>query len=228
MRRWIFPGFAAIALACLTALILVYLIRRAQRIARPVRLYVPSLDVISAAELEQLPLADRFDSPVGSEHGALTYNAQFCGEWNQDFGGRHSGDDLNGIGGYNTDLGDPVYAVATGRVIFAAEGGPGWGRIVILVHAIERGGGRAYVQSFYAHLQDIAAKPGRIVRRGERIGSIGTAEGRYFAHLHFEMREFSTPAIGAGYRQDLAGWLNPGKFIEENRGAAADDLLPDF
>jgi len=28
-----------------------------------------------------------------------------------------------------------------------------------------------------------------------------TANGQYFAHLHFEMREFITPFIGPGYRE---------------------------
>ncbi len=220
-------GFVLVTLAGVIAA-LVFQRMRPREISEEPRPYVPAVDFVSPADLEQLPLATRFDWPIGSEHGALIYNAQHCGEWNEDFGGRHSGDDLNGIGGYNTDLGDPVYAIAAGQVIFAATGGPGWGKIVIVMHAIERNGTRAYVQSFHAHLQEIAVTPGHIVKRGERIGSIGTAEGKYFAHLHFEMREFLTPTIGAGYRQDLTGWLNPGKFIEEHRGASADDLLPDF
>ena len=47
------------------------------------------------------------------------------------------------------------------------------------------------------------------VRRGQQIATVGTANGRYFAHLHFEMREFITPFIGPGYREDTRGWLNP-------------------
>jgi hypothetical protein len=31
------------------------------------------------------------------------------------------------------------------------------------------------------------------------------------------MREFITPFIGAGYRDDTRGWINPTKFIEAHR-----------
>jgi hypothetical protein len=31
------------------------------------------------------------------------------------------------------------------------------------------------------------------------------------------MREFITPFIGPGYREDTRGWLDPTKFIEAHR-----------
>jgi len=70
----------------------------------------PAFQIPSPFELASLPVATRFDFPLGSEHGALTYNAQHFTE------NHHLGDDLNGIGGENSDLGDPIYAVADGRV----------------------------------------------------------------------------------------------------------------
>ena len=178
----------------------------------------PAFDLPSPLELASLPTAARFDFPIGSEHGAFTYNAQPFTE------NRHLGDDLNGIGGENSDLGDPVFAVADGRVLFAREGGPGWGNIVIVLHAYEENGTRKYVQSYYAHLQTMLVEPARDVHRGEQIATIGSANGKYFAHLHFEMREFLTPFIGPGYRQDTRGWLNPTEFIQQHRGAPEDDV----
>jgi murein DD-endopeptidase MepM/ murein hydrolase activator NlpD len=62
------------------------------------------------------------------------------------------------------------------------------------------------------------------VWRGEQIGTVGTAQGRYWAHLHFEMREFITPYIGPGYRQDTRGWVDPSAFIQAHRGAPVDDV----
>src|SRR5438046_7656194 len=133
-------------------------------------------------ELTSLPLAPRFDFSLGSEHGALAYNAQRFTE------NHHLGDDLNGIGGENSDLGDPIYAVADGRVLLARDGGPGWGNVIIVLHAIEENGIRRYVQSYYGHCQEILVHAGDDVRRGQKIATVGTANGQYFADLHFEMR----------------------------------------
>jgi murein DD-endopeptidase MepM/ murein hydrolase activator NlpD len=169
-------------------------------------------------ELASLPTAARFDFPLGSEHGAFAYNAQPFTE------NRHLGDDLNGIGGENSDFGDLIYAIADGRVLFAEEGGPGWGNIVIVVHAYEENGARRYVQSYYAHVEDLLVTPGQDVRRGEPIATVGSASGRYLAHLHFEMREFVAPFIGPGYRDDTRGWINPSEFIRQHRGAPEDDV----
>ena len=121
----------------------------------------PAFDFVSPLELASVPKATRFDFPIGSEHGALTYNAQPFTE------NRHLGDDLNGIGGENSDLGDPVFAVADGRVLLAREAGPGWGNVVIILHAVEENGARKYVQSYYAHLQTILVAPLEDVRRGQ-------------------------------------------------------------
>jgi Peptidase family M23 len=196
----------------------------------------PAFRIPSPLELASIPTAAHFDFPLGNENGAMAYNAQHFTE------NKHLGDDLNGIGGENSDLGDPIYAIADGRVLLARDGGPGWGNIVILLHAyIDNGaaGSRAtsteklarvgesgdepinrqrkYVQSYYGHVQDMLVHPGETVKRGQQIATVGTANGRYFAHLHFEMREFVTPFIGPGYREDTRGWLDPTKFIEAHR-----------
>jgi hypothetical protein len=178
----------------------------------------PAFQIAPAILLASLPDAARFDFPIGSEHGALTYNAQPFTE------NRHLGDDLNGIGGENSDLGDPVYAVADGQVQLAEEAGEGWGNVIILLHAYRENGERKYVQSYYGHIETILVEPKQNVRRGEQIATIGTANGKYWAHLHFEMREFTTRFIGPGYRDDPRGWIDPTAFIASHRGAAEDDV----
>jgi len=172
----------------------------------------------SPLELASIPTATRFDFPLGSENGAMSYNAQ---RFTQN---HHLGHDLNGIGGEDSDLGDPVYAVADGRALLARDGGPGWGNVVILLHAYVEGGERKYAQSHYGHVEQILVHTGDDVRRGQEITTVGTANGRYFAHLHFEMREFITPFIGPGYREDTRGWLDPSAFIKAHRGAPEDDV----
>jgi murein DD-endopeptidase MepM/ murein hydrolase activator NlpD len=178
----------------------------------------PAFQLPSALELAAIPTATRFDFPLGSENGALTYNAQRFTE------NRHLGEDLNGIGGENSDLGDPIYAIADGRVLLARDGGPGWGNVIIVLHAYIDQGERTFIQSYYGHVREMLVHAGDEIRRGQKIATVGTANGRYFAHLHFEIREFITPFIGPGYREDTRGWINPTQFIEAHRGAPLDDV----
>jgi murein DD-endopeptidase MepM/ murein hydrolase activator NlpD len=108
--------------------------------------------------------------------------------------------------------------------LLARDGGAGWGNVIIVLHAIEENGARRYVQSFYGHCDKILVDAGDDARRGQQIATVGTANGQYFAHLHFEMREFITPFIGPGYREKTDGWLNPSDFIAKHRGAPEDDV----
>jgi len=175
--------------------------------------------LLSPWETAATPVALRFDPPLG----ALIYNAQPFWEMNVRRGGHHTGDDLNGIGGMNTDLGDPVLAVADGLVVYAGDPSPGWGNIVILAHRRPSG---ELVQSMYAHLDRIDVSPGELVARGGRVGRVGTAHGSYPAHLHFEIRTGDGIDIGAGYGGDPLNRVDPGKALFEWRGAAADDFTP--
>lgn len=168
----------------------------------------------SAFEIAALPVVTETSYAMGGRNGANTYNAQSAGEPNSARGGRHSGDDWNGIGGMNTDLGDPVFAIADGSVLFSAMGSLGWGNIVILGH---RTAGGRLLQSFYAHLDTRLVQRGQSISRGETIGTVGTAGGNYLAHLHLELREM--PSIHSqmrGYHANALPslYLSPREFLE--------------
>jgi hypothetical protein len=180
----------------------------------------PAFLRLSPVEIGQLPLAVRFDAPMGSEHAALTYNAQPFRV------SRHLGDDLNGIGGLNSDLGDAVFAAGMGRVIYAGEPGPGWGKMIILGHRVPEKGTAGMVQTVYAHLDQVLVRHGQVVQRGEKIGTVGTAGGQYLAHLHFEVREGPYVNPGVGYADAPLNRLSPEAFLREHRGAAQALLNP--
>jgi hypothetical protein len=175
---------------------------------------------LSASEIARLPQAARFDLPLGSEHGALTYNAQPFRIT------RHLGDDLNGIGGYNSDQGDAVYAAATGRVVYVGVPGQGWGNMVIIAHRLRRAdtGELDVVQSLYAHLETVRVSPDQVLERGEQLGTVGTANGLYLAHLHFEIRlgPYVNPSVG--YADAPLNRVSPEHFVAQYRGAAVDRL----
>src|SRR5881394_3332189 len=213
MKKWIALSIAAFALAFVVTLAW----KLGPELARP-KYVDPAFRVPSPLELASIPTATHFDFPLGNENGAMAYNAQHFTQ------NRHLGDDLNGIGGENSDLGDPIFAIADGEVLFAGEAGPGWGNVIIVLHAYEENGVRKFVQSYYGHVETIMVERKQKVHRGERIATIGTAGGIYWAHLHFEMREFTTPFIGPGYRDDPRGWIDPSAFIAAHRGAPDDDV----
>jgi len=222
MRR-LFLATGILALAGLVAAIAMTLCKRFTGLpahyaeARPLD---PAFNRLSPVEIAALPVAVRWDSPLGSEHAALTYNAQPFRVT------RHLGDDLNGIGGYNSDLGDPVRAAAAGRVVYAGVPGPGWGRMVILAHRVrsDQTGELEVVQSLYAHLEKTLVHPGQTLSRGEQLGTVGTADGLYWAHLHFEIRHGPYVNPSVGYADAPLNRTSPEGFLATHRGAA-DDLL---
>lgn len=154
-------------------------------------------------------ISQKFDYPVGKPDGANYYKAQEFGQ------SKHLGEDWNGNGGGNTDLGDPVYAISNGYVSFAEHVCCGWGNIVRVIHKFPNHPEYPYVESFYAHLDEINVKEGDLIKRGQKLGTIGTADGKYSAHLHLEMRNFIDMGIGPGYSDDTFGFLVPTDFIEK-------------
>ncbi len=181
----------------------------------------PAFLRLTPLETATLPLATRFDMPLGSEHGAFTYNARAFRI------SRHLGDDLNGIGGQNSDLGDAVYAAGAGRVVFVGVPGPGWGKMVIIAHRLPEGDELGpVVQTMYAHLESIRVQTGQTVQRGDQIGTVGTADGQYLAHLHFEVRMGPYVNPGLGYADTALNRVSPEQFIRARRGAGPAVLNP--
>ncbi len=155
--------------------------------------------------------SEGFDFPVGKPDATNYFNAQLFGE------NYHLGEDWNGIRGGNTDLGDQVYSIADGLVTFTEDVCCGWGNIVRIVHKLPDHPKFSYVESLYAHMHNINVSNGELVKRGQQVGTIGTAHGRYSAHLHFEMRDFLNLPIGQGYSEDQRGYFSPTDFINKNR-----------
>lgn len=167
-------------------------------------------------------IADRFIYPIGDADSTTQARDRKDAWYNaQDFGkNRHLGEDWNRNSGGNSDCGEPVRAAANGLITFAKDAGPGWGNVVIVTHRLPD---RSEVQTLYGHLEKIERTTGKI-SIGERIGSVGNADGTYLCHLHFELRERSNrywDTQGPGYADDRRGWLDPSDFIDKRLKGAS-------
>ncbi len=180
-----------------------------------VLLATPAVAQRTAGQSAPTRSADGFDMPVGKPDAEGYYRSRGL------IVGRHMGDDWNGSSGGNSDLGAPVYAAAHGLCIYARDARMGWGNVVIIRHAYWDGGRWNYVDSFYAHLNQIFVREGQQVLRGQLVGSIGTNRGMYVAHLHFEIRKNLMIGINQGsYRKDLSNYYKPYDFILGKRRLA--------
>ncbi|MCU0497722.1 MAG: M23 family metallopeptidase [Anaerolineae bacterium] len=160
----------------------------------------------------QCPLAEQVDYPFDRAAYRLA----------QDFGvpsGRHQGRYHTGEDWFidpDSTFGQPIRAIAAGRVTYAYP--LGWGRdggVVIIEHTFEDG---SVVYSQYGHIveSDSVKFPTRLscVELGQVIGVIGDA--RPAPHLHFEIKLAGPDNPGPGYswvNPYDEGWRSPSKFI---------------
>ncbi|HEY8881272.1 MAG TPA: peptidoglycan DD-metalloendopeptidase family protein [Roseateles sp.] len=81
--------------------------------------------------------------------------------------------------------GDPVFAVADGRVVYAGSGLRGYGNLVIIKH------NNTYLTA-YAHNRAMLVEQDQVVRKGQRIAEMGSTESDS-VKLHFEVRKLGKP-----------------------------------
>ena len=82
-------------------------------------------------------------------------------------------------------IGDPVFASASGRVVYSGVGLRGYGKLIIIKH------NQTYL-SAYAHNSNLLVKEGQNVARGQKIAEIGSTDSSQ-AKLHFEIRRLGKP-----------------------------------
>jgi murein DD-endopeptidase MepM/ murein hydrolase activator NlpD len=188
----------------------------------------------------------KFDYPLGPPYFSLGaslsplrdndgwYVEQDFGVANADAGGkRHLGEDWNSERGPNDDLNKPVFAAASGTVIYAESPAATWNGLIVIQHVAPQGktfllpsGETATeVWTAYGHLDPVRVEEWvdtgqrRSVVRNQQIGVIGPPpQGSSGPHLHFEVRTKNPTGIaGPGYSLDVSGWVDPSEFIELNR-----------
>jgi murein DD-endopeptidase MepM/ murein hydrolase activator NlpD len=96
-------------------------------------------------------------------------------EYGERWGKMHKGLDIA------ADVGEPVYAIADGEVIYAGDGLRGYGNVVILRHDRK-------TSSLYAHNSELKVKVGDQVKQGTVVSLLGNTGHSTGPHVHFEIR----------------------------------------
>ncbi len=188
-----------------------------------------------------VPLSTGFDFPVGDANGTgkyvgidgKTYSGWYIAagfleeSYKTATGSYHPAEDWNGVGGGNTDLGQPVYAISEGTVVRVCDGKePGeedekyYGLEVQIQHSLPDG---TIVYSSYWHLESILVPENSILTRGQQIGKIGNVHGNYLAHLHFEIHKEKNPCYywpggdAAALNIIQTEYFSPSAFINQHR-----------
>jgi murein DD-endopeptidase MepM/ murein hydrolase activator NlpD len=101
-------------------------------------------------------------------------------EFGERWGKMHKGIDIA------ADVGEPVYAMAAGEVIYAGNGMRGYGNVVVIRHDRMR-------TSLYAHNSELKVKQGDQVTQGSLVALLGSTGHSTGPHVHFEIRDGDTP-----------------------------------
>lgn len=163
------------------------------------------------------PLANGFDYPVGKPDAAGYYKARGF------YPNGHLGEDWNGTGGGNSDMGDPIYCIGRGVVVLSEDYKRGWGNVVIVRHAFrDTDGAVRVVDSLYGHLKERKVKLYQMVERGQLLGTMGNNRGMYYAHLHFEIRKNLKIGMNRSkFKRDYSSYHSPTPFIKARRKLSA-------
>ncbi len=106
-------------------------------------------------------------------------------------GRQHQGVDIAGRPG------DPVRAVAPGRVVYSGSTMRGYGKTVIVDH----GNG---LRSLYAHGSKLLVGHGERVERGQPVALVGRTGNASVEHCHFELRRGTRPIDPLPYFDTVA------------------------
>jgi hypothetical protein len=175
-------------------------------------LYMLLLGIAPVSAQTPCAVVDQIDYPIDTN--TFTLVQDFAAPSVRHQGRFHTAEDW--YGGRGTSYGQPVRAIATGRVKYSSP--LAWGRdggVVIIEHFLPD---QTVAYSQYGHLMETETitfpEKFGCIQAGEIIGVI--TDARPGPHLHFEMRINQPDTPGPGYTWEnpvTLGWRQPDKFV---------------
>jgi len=132
------------------------------------------------------PMTSVGSAPKGAPTGSGRFAWPTYGTLTQNFWYGHSGIDVA------NRRGTPVYAADDGYVVLSGRDTWGYGNQVVIDH------GNGF-KTRYAHLDSILVKAGDTVKKGQKIGTMGSTGRSTGPHLHFEIIQGGTFRNPAGF-----------------------------
>ena len=211
--------FVLVSLLVIGGVLVFFFRETSQRVwAEQERVRMQKNELLINQATSTMSIADGFDFPVGAPDG-MGYHITREAFSGASLTTTHPGEDWNSNDGNDKDQGAPIYAVADGVVAYSANAKLGHGNVIIIRHTyLEKDGTRAVCESSYHHLHERLVQGAEVVRRGQKIGTMGSNGGMYPVHLHFELRK----TLGMGleqlkYVKSTKNYWPPSQFIRERR-----------
>lgn len=150
----------------------------------------PAVSVASGSAAASVPAtpvppAEPTTAARASDASLIQWGWPASGRIIQSFNTNTKGIDIAGAAG------EPVYAAANGKVMYAGNGVRGLGNLILLGHD------NGFITA-YAHNQSLLVKTGQQVRKGAKIALIGQTDTTS-PRLHFEIRRKGTPVNPLSY-----------------------------
>ncbi len=133
--------------------------------------------------------SESYDGVVGTLNFRWPVQSRVLSGYDYSPSANHYGIDIGG------QMGDPVWTVDNGIVVYAGWNDWGYGNMVVVDHGFGW-------QSLYGHLATVDVICGQEVYSGDILGSMGDTGAAEGVHLHFELRS------------DEYGRVNPWDFLQ--------------
>jgi murein DD-endopeptidase MepM/ murein hydrolase activator NlpD len=95
------------------------------------------------------------------------------------------------------DKGTPIYSTGDGVVVFADKSIGGYGKLIRISHSNG-------LETWFGHLSKIDVRKGQRIKRGQKIGEVGSSGRSTAPHLHYEIRYNNKPQNPLEYFYDEA------------------------
>ncbi|HRO73166.1 MAG TPA: M23 family metallopeptidase, partial [Saprospiraceae bacterium] len=114
---------------------------------------------------------------------------------------------------FTAPKGTDIQATGNGKIVEVNKAGSGYGKNVLIDH------GYGY-KTLYAHMSSISVKEGQVVKKGQKIGLVGSTGASTGSHLHYEVWYNGNPINPIDYCLD---GLTPKEYQELVKRAGTDN-----